>query len=118
MARYKSRPKYLLLQRICINGLLLDKFTPGVVIDQEHPADWESGCVLEDELIYLVEFENLDPAVGVRRVWLANEFILILDAELQNTPRATRLSPEGANPRIRKMCFERERSAALRVVQR
>ena len=88
MARYKNRPKCLLVQRICVNGLLLGKFTAGVVLDDERPADWESGCVMPDETIYLVEFHNLDPAVGVVRLWLPNEQILILDDEYCNTPWA------------------------------
>ena len=86
MARYKSRPKCLLVQRIVVNDLLLDRFTAGVVLDDEHPTDWENGCVTPEEMIYLVEFDNLDPAVGVKRVWLPNEFILIFDDEYCNTP--------------------------------
>lgn len=75
MARYKIRPKCLLLQRICVNGLLLDKFTAGMVLDDERPADWESGCVMPDETIYLVEFHNLDPAVGVVRLRIPRPWI-------------------------------------------
>jgi hypothetical protein len=70
---------------ICLNGRIIPVGAECKLLAAENAVAWDDGDKVPDTVLYLVEFEHFDPAIGNVKVW-------IIDSQLLVPPETKRLS--------------------------